>query len=161
MTRDDFKEIWGISDITVSPPNSTKYVHADVNYKDDSLFLNFDLFTEDMVYAYDCDFFKQLKNKLPELDDFSRKIIVEQDLNWNNVELKLSEVRFRAPYQNNEGYYHDFALVYYGGEIYDDDCYDDDGELVDDSFPNLLQMCICFDKNFNFKKSFNEEEMID
>lgn len=161
MTRDDFKKIWGIGDITIYPQNSMEYIHADVRYKDDSLFLNFDLYTEDEVYAYGCDFFKQLKSKLPELDDFAKKMIIAHNLNWNNVELKLSEVRFHASYPGHEGGYHDFALVYYGGEIFDDDCYDEDDNLIDDSCPDLLLMCICFDRNFNFKKSFNEQEMID
>lgn len=161
MTRKEFKDIWNIDELEISPSNATTYVRAEVKYKNDNLLLNFDLFTEDEVYALGYDFFRQLKEKISELDDISKKIIIEQELNWNDVELKLSEIRLRKPYYNSEGFYHCFALTYYGGEVYDDDCYDDDDNLIDDSFPDLLSIHVCFDKNFNFVEAFDEQEMID
>ncbi|MCM1507751.1 MAG: hypothetical protein NC177_11550 [Ruminococcus flavefaciens] len=156
MTRKEFKDIWNIDELAIAPSNAMNYVRAEVKYKDDNLLLNFDLFTEDEVYALGYDFFRQLKEKLSGLDDISKKIITEQELNWNDVELKLSEIRLRKPYYNSEGFYHYFALTYYGGE-----CYDDDDNLIDDSFPDLLSIHVCFDKNFNFVEAFVETEMTD
>lgn len=156
MTREDFKALWNINELECSTGAAMKYVKAEVKYQDDDILLNFDLFTEDEVYASGYDFFRQLKDRLPELDDFAKKKIIEQDLNWNDIELKLSEIRFRK-----EGYYHAFALTYYGGEVYDDECYDSKGKLIDDSCPDLLTIHICFDQNFEFAEGFNESEMID
>lgn len=161
MTRKEFMVLWNIEEVKCSPSNAMAYVMAEVKYNDDDLLLNFDLFTENEVYALGYDFFKQLKEKLSELDAFSKKIITEQELNWNDIELKLSEIRMRNPHYNAEGYYHCFALTYYGGESYDDDCYDDDGELIDDSFPEDLLIQVCFDENFNFVEAFDETEPID
>ena len=160
MTRKEFKDIWNIDEIICSPSDAMTYVRAEVKYRDDNLLLNFDLFTEDEVYALGYDFFKQLKEKISELDDFSQKIIAEQKLNWNDVELKLSEINLRKPYNNAEGFYHCFALTYYGGDFYDEDCYDDDN-LIDDSCPDILLIHVCFDKSFNFVEAFNETDMID
>lgn len=161
MTREEFKDLWNIEELMISPSNALEYVKAEVEYKGGKLLLNFDLYTEDEVYGFGYDFFKQLKERLPELDDFARKIIVEQELNWNDVELELSEIQMRKPYENNEGFYHYFSLTYYGGEVYDDDCYDEDDNLIDDSCPDLLLMNICFDENFNFVEAFDEPITID
>ena len=161
MTREEFKALWGIDELIISPGNATHYVMADVRYKGGSLLLHFDLYTEAEVYAMGDDLFRQLKEKLPALDDYAQNIISEKQMNWNDVEVKLSEIRMRKPYKDNEGFYHCFALTYYGGEFYDDDCYDDNDELIDDSCPDLLLMNVCFDENFVFTDAFNETEMID
>lgn len=87
------------------------YVRAEVQYNGSGLLLNFDLFTEEEVYAFGYDFFRQLKEKLSELDGFAKKIITEQELNWNDAALQLSEIRLRKPYDHTEGFYHCFALT--------------------------------------------------
>lgn len=161
MTREEFKELWNVKELMLSPGNAAKYVKAEVEYKGSDLLLNFDLYTEDEVYAFGYDFFRQLKEKLPELDDFAMNKIIEQKLNWNDVELELSEVQMRKPYKDSEGFYHAFALTYYGGEVYDDDCYDEDDNLIDDSCPDLLLMNVCFDKNFDFAEAFAEPVTVD
>ena len=68
MTREEFNALWAIGGLTCSPANACKYVHADVNYEGRSLWLNFDLYTEEEVYALGTEFFQQLKEKLSELD---------------------------------------------------------------------------------------------
>lgn len=158
MTREEFNQIWGISGVQVSPPNAMKFVNATVPYQGGSLWLNFDLYTEEDVYALGADFFRQLKAKLDELDQFAKEKIAAEDLNWNGVDLELSSVTFRKPRSGNEGFYSTFALTYEGGETEDED-YDEDDEDYDGE--QMLLMHVCFDKQFQFTKAFNEMIGID
>ncbi len=120
MTRDDFLKIWNIGSVQVSPPNAMTFVNAYPEIDGRQVRLNFDLYTEEEVYALGEDFFRQLKAKLPELEEFAKQTIAEQNLNWNDAELELSTVTFRKPRPGNEGFYSAFALTFEGGEYCDE-----------------------------------------
>lgn len=163
MTRDDFLKIWNIGSVQVSPPNAMTFVNAYPEIDGRQVWLNFDLYSEEDVYALGAAFFEQLREKLSELEKIAKEKIAENDLNWNNVELELSSVTFRKPRPGNVGFYSTFALSYEGGEVEDEEESDEDEEYDEDyeGEPQMLIMHVCFDENFQFTKAFNELIAID
>ncbi len=155
MTREEFTSLFNLKNYYCAPSNAMKCVSADFEFQGADVWLNFDGYVESEVLDFSYDFFAKLKEKLEELDNLSKEKISELELNYNDVELKLSEVRFRKPYEDNEGFYHCFSMAYEGGED------DDDDEEFEGLSPNILMIHICFNKEFNFVEGFVESEMVD
>ena len=146
MTREEFLNLWNVSGLVVFPNERAIYASASVKahtrFKGHGLLLNFDLYTEEEVFDMGFDFFKQLKEKLPELDKFALQKIADENLKYNDTDISLSELRMRKPLEGKtDGFYSQFALTYYNGTA---------GQYA------MMMLHVCFDKDFNFTKCFVE-----